>query len=417
VSGCTLGGHNWGIQQNKGATYNTIQYNRFYPTGQSNLVVSSAGYTFQHLLVQNNWFLGSVIEDGIQCDGSDPYVQDNYGVIFKDNIFGPALPGASLFAENCVDCKGLKYGVIEGNVMFGTIGSSDGQYGDAGWNRNAPNAITRGTNAYASHVLVRNNLIVDCCGGPTVFRRDSGDEYLAIYNNTFVGNNRDYTGTNSDHTEVNRRIFSGLRSREAVSGVVVVNNIFCAHNQAEIHVRTASGEPWRIDHNLYYNPDKTPVFSYDSPCVDVSGLPAWRTYLQGESQVEGNEANSQVANPLFANGPFRPNCEVVTITDLDYSLKATSPALNAGTYVSRCEDSGMGQTITVDRVQCFSDGFDRIGGDTIKVGSNDWVTVTNVDWDNREITVDTPITWSTGDEIYQYYYGTAPDLGAYQREA
>ncbi len=97
----------------------------------------------------------------------------------------------------------------------------------------------------------------------------------------------------------------------------------------------------------------------------------------------------------------------------DFSLKNTSPCIDAGTSLTTTNGGGTGTVITVDESRWFHDGFGLIDGDNIVVGTDE-VTITDIDYSNDQITINASITWNDGDPVYYSFNGSAPDIGAYE---
>lgn len=108
------------------------------------------------------------------------------------------------------------------------------------------------------------------------------------------------------------------------------------------------------------------------------------------------------SNPLFGdpgNGDFR--------------IQSGSPAINAGKAITTVSSvAGSGTSFNVVDAGFFTAGFGIAGGDKIKVGSNNPVTITSIS--SNTITVDSSIAWNTGDGVYWRDQDTRPDIGAYE---
>lgn len=101
-------------------------------------------------------------------------------------------------------------------------------------------------------------------------------------------------------------------------------------------------------------------------------------------------------------------------TNRDYTLKAGSPAIDAGGPLTKTTNSGSSaKTISVVKADFFQDGYGGlVQGDMIQVGSNPPVLVTAVNETAQTITVATAISWNNGDPVSLPYDGAAPDAGA-----
>ena len=102
--------------------------------------------------------------------------------------------------------------------------------------------------------------------------------------------------------------------------------------------------------------------------------------------------------------------------DNDFTLQSDSPCIDAGSWLTTITSStGNGTSFVVDDAYYFTDGYGIITGDEIQLeGISSSVTITNVDYGNNTITVDTSLSWTNGQGVGMAYQGSAPDIGAYE---
>jgi len=100
----------------------------------------------------------------------------------------------------------------------------------------------------------------------------------------------------------------------------------------------------------------------------------------------------------------------------DFRIQTDSPCINAGIWLTQTNGSGSSSTtMIVDDAKFFTDGFGIQDGDVIKLESQTKTVKTiNVDYDNNIITVDSPLTWYSGQGVSLAYFNYAPDIGAYE---
>jgi parallel beta-helix repeat protein len=121
-----------------------------------------------------------------------------------------------------------------------------------------------------------------------------------------------------------------------------------------------------------------------------------------------NDTNSITYPPLF-NAYDRNDLD-----NADLSLKANSPCIEAGDFLTITTNSGTNsKNLEVEDARYFSDGFDVIDGDLIQIGSS-LRRVVDVNYDNNTITLDNNTTWSIDDSVSYPYEGNRPDIGAYE---
>jgi len=215
-------------------------------------------------------------------------------------------------------------------------------------------------------------------------------ERITIYNSDFVA-----TGSGDVHMEI---------KNNQISGWVVKNCIF-----------TYAGSP----SSRYFDTDGVTLagagadFSYNM----------WYPGTGSNWQVDATNYNwagwlglAQVSNDL------RDDPELVNPASGDFSLKNTSPCIDAGDWLTQSNGGGTGTTITVDDAGYFFPGFNNIGsrdedvpGDNIFVGDDTNLQVTAVNYASDTITVNRSISWSDGESVsLSSYTGSGPDIGAFE---
>jgi parallel beta-helix repeat protein len=361
------------------------------------------------LLIENNILGNSIIEDGIQfeyCESQDWGDHASREVIIRSNvIFGNA--------ENGIDLKSAADIVIDGNIFYGNIGDNDGFEGDNSHDRGGGfGAIHTGAYLHAGSrdIIIRNNVIYDNFGGVLIYNG------YKIYNNTIVGNNRDYTGSNSTY-ESDRKPYmtsTALYGTGRLTDLGFKNNIIGEHNHGELAVQSTDPNlELDIDNNLYFNTQSVLMVDFrDNYDWDELSFADWQIHLQGQIGVVGADENSLVSDPLFVNAPSRP---VGDHSQFDFHLQSDSPGIEAGAFLTRTTSSGSGTQIPVNEAGYFTNGYGITDGDLIQLeGQTQTARITNVDYENDIITVDTPLSWSSGQGVSLPYFGNKPDIGAYE---
>ena len=403
IEDCTLRGIRQGIHMNNGCLRTTVRGCTIDDTFDSCITIrtsSSTPYQLWGHLIEDNVLANSVREDGIQTesdqDASDPTkVFSALGIIIRNNIIRDN-------GENAIDLKGAANIVIEGNTIYGTVGSSGG----AG-NRNALRAISRGASRVCKDFIIRHNILYDNGNGIHI----RGDNYK-MYHNTMVANNRDFTGTNSTFDDDTS--FWGIRHDSAShDNQAFKNNIVVFHNKVSGHFHPNG--TMDIDYNCYDGPWS--FFSSLPPSSLIDTLAAWRTELEGDPDYSGEEANSievaDVGAVKFVNVPNDKTLINGSHTGFDFGLKVDSPCVNAGGPLTATTDGGEGTAIPLDDASYFFDGYGANGvvGDTIVVGT-EAVTITAINYGTNVITISASISWTIDAPVYWPFEGSAPDIGA-----
>jgi len=211
----------------------------------------------------------------------------------------------------------------------------------------------------------------------------SGPQNLCIYNNTILDNQGFgcalVTGAHYVSTEMKLK-----------------NNIFMNNDWNHLWVKEGSEKGYVETNNLFY-PDKANGFLY-------LGKEYW---FDGYKQVSGQGKQSICIQPNFMNQ-----------VNNDYHLTATSPCVDAGSYLSFTRSAGSGTQIPVQDVTYFCDGFGMMAGDLIQLeGETTTARITKLNRENHILTVDIGLSWRSGQGIHLAYYGSGPDIGAFETSA
>lgn len=197
----------------------------------------------------------------------------------------------------------------------------------------------------------------------------NGDQadYNYIYHNTFYHNGHlaTYSGFQGG------MYFSNWGGLDPV-GNVVKNNIFYDNRNGSI-TYDGSFDPPLIESNWDQN-------SVDPGFVDLSSTDPDNAYLP------------------------------------DLHLDPTSPARDQGAWLTTITSAGgSGNSFTVADANYFMDGWTIVEGDLIQLeGQTQRARITQVDYGTNTITVDTSLTFTTGQGVGMAYVDTARDQGAFE---
>lgn len=104
----------------------------------------------------------------------------------------------------------------------------------------------------------------------------------------------------------------------------------------------------------------------------------------------------------------------------NFALGPGSAAIDAGTFLTTTVGAGTSSTtLIVADAGYFHDGFGlgpQVPGDTIQVGSQSPVLITEVNYATNTLTLQTGISWANGQPVSLVYTGSAPDMGALEAE-
>lgn len=220
-------------------------------------------------------------------------------------------------------------------------------------------------------------------------------------------------------------------------------------NDGNIHDLTIRGN---ISHNIgsYFHAIDGPDYTrmYNNTFADAGTLRSWFGYYYASNNNYNfnniyYDNNSSLTAPYYigaaggtVDGSKNVCFQVGTVTgDADacvstsdplftnyaanaFTLQTDSPAKNTGQYITLANGAGESATaLVVDDAEYFTDGFTLTGGDIIKIGANDPVAITAINYDTKTITIATAQTWSDNAEIYWRDQDATPDIGAWEYKA
>jgi hypothetical protein len=385
--------------------YVILRHDTVYATNASNIDVqatnglSSAYHStlIEHCVLDTSW-----TEDNIQFEHDYSNAQStlyNRGTIVRNNRCGNA-------AENAIDLKGAEHIVIDNNLLYSSSGDDNGPFGGNDLT-SGPGLTTKSPGVLVRKTLVRFNLIYDNLSGAVM---TEGDVY---YNNTFLNNRRTWKGPNQpDNVH-----FGVVAWSEPGADRLLVNNIIAGQPDRAVvrfTLDTISGK-FFLNNNLYYDAANKAKFYHAMAGVYTltEGIEAWKTVLSkyaGYAYIGGKEAMSIEADPQFDNSPLDPTG---FNPSWSFSLRSTSPAVDAGRSVAFAQNSGSGSTtLVVDNAYCFCDGFGITDGDLIRIGRGKPVRIASIDYDTHTITLAEACSWINGMGVDVGAEGVAPDIGA-----
>jgi len=143
---------------------------------------------------------------------------------------------------------------------------------------------------------------------------------------------------------------------------------------------------------------------------DVIRIRNW----QGSLYYTLTEAETDIP-AMFLPNNIEGDPQFVDTLNNDFHLQKGSPCIDAGVHLARTTGAGTGTMIPVDDAGYFIDGWNIVEGDIIQLeGQTQTARVTNVDYDNNILTLDTLLSWTEGQGVSLAYSGSAPDIGAYE---
>ncbi|MCX5685477.1 MAG: PKD domain-containing protein [Planctomycetota bacterium] len=299
---------------------------------------------------------------------------------------------------NMVDCT--KHNLVEGNVFARTASSGN----------HSPFA---GIQYAGQKGIIRRNVFYETIGPAfdmTLYSQEAKfNTGNRVYNNVFC--RTDFAGICLAGTPSAGYAFSD----NILQNNILVRSAFIANDTRWAwYTKTLAGKPVQV---MVGNPGGF-VFEHNNLVNKQKGEPFLIT-------VGGRNSNSnpppQSVEAWQAQYPkvFRDNLEqepmFVDEAKHDFHLKADSPMIDAGAFLTTAVGSGNGMALPVKDAGYFCDGFGIPGveGDWIQLESQSQkARVTGIDYEKNVLRLDQALTWKEGQGVSLAYSGKAPDLGA-----
>lgn len=351
------------------AKYNLIEGNSFYSAGHA-LINIRGSYN----IIRNNVFDNPIekcteiawqVTGGIASQGEAEYN------VFEKNIiknFGPTYnyDGLQLTAPR---------NIIRFNEIFNGVGSGIG-------------ISTTGSGL-----------------GPTGSSVDPYGDNNRIFHNTIYNN-----GIQQSQSSWN--VSCGIVLREynhdgtKISNNKIINNLFYKN------------------HPNYINPNYYANYCTSNPdCVSTPQINFGKGNVVNQINVENNVQgagnifgdNQELLSPNFNQNSNQDYLDPLFIDEnnFNFRLSSASPYIDKGDFLTTTTGNGSGTVVNVNDAMFFSDGNEIVTGDTIQIGNN-IVTITGIDYLNNQITIDSNISWNSGENVSFPYNGNRPDMGVHE---
>jgi len=324
-------------------------------------------------LVENNTLLGGA-HGGIVLIGRG--TENSHNIIRNNYVRNHLHTGINVYAN-------ADENLVEGNIIVdsgevcddnGCSANTCGSSGDRSLARPWHPGIQLGT----SNSIIRNNVLIN--NGLSIDLHTSAESLSSnnrIYHNTM---NQNYYG-----------LYSNTQSD--MYDNVFKNNI--AYNNSILEIRRTVAGTSTDDY--YINND-----------ILGSGIDV---YPPGTTSLSYLETNY----PSLWHDNREENPQFVSEAGRNLRLQEGSQMIDNGDWLTTTTSSGSGTNIPVQDARYFMDGWGLIEGDEIQLESQTTTArITNVDYNNNILTVNTSLTWSAGQGVSLVYEGSGPDIGAYE---
>ncbi|MCU7844453.1 MAG: putative Ig domain-containing protein [Candidatus Thiodiazotropha sp. (ex Monitilora ramsayi)] len=361
------------------ATYNRILDNVIDDSTQDNISLIKSDFN----LISGNTITNAAHAIWVIKCGNKNVVRDNYfhnatqkiGEVYDCDDVG--------FNHEFFIHDATKYNVIERNVFAKTTT----YYSTSGGN---------GIQYAGQNGIIRFNTFFDNNVGIGMQRYSSEamyNKHNRVYHNTFHQNHcGGISTTNPNSPDYTDNQF--------------INNILSDN------VECGGTKPFQL---VYRN--ALEGFVFDSNNLTSGTIP---DDVIGEWQGSGNTLSSFETNyPTFFSNNMELDPLFTDAPNRDYSLSITSPMVDAGRFLTTTVSSGSGRVIQVSDAGFFHDSFgiEGLQGDNVQLeGSPVVLSIVAIDYANNTITVDQDTSWQAGQGISLEYNGSAPDIGAFERQ-
>jgi parallel beta-helix repeat protein len=330
--------------------------------------------------------------------------------------------GGVKFANNATFNKLLDSVLNDGNDNV-TIQQSD-------HNLIAGNTISEGRHSIFSlrcgnFNVLRNNTftnteqkigeIYDCEG-----TSDAPIIYDATKHNLVDANRFTYTHASSKDYDYNGIQYAGQNG-------IVRRNAFYDNQGGGVNFQVYANESLYNYGNRVYNNT-----FYNNHCYGVAASSSSTSSQYRDNRVRdnllylnvgcaGESAQTSIGNSgaviLDNNAIVTTAPPFVSEATRDLHLQAGSSLIDTGAFATTTTAAGSGTSMTVADVGWFYDGFQIAGelGDLVQLeGQTQTARILAINYTTSTLTLDTSLTWTSGQGLHLAYSGSKPDPGAYE---
>ncbi len=378
--------------------YAKILNNTFSDTTQDNLGMIASDY---NLIEGNTFTRGAHALWAFKCSNYN-LIRNNYfhnelqkiGEIYDcDNAGFGSAEFPKLFSYD-----DTKLNIVEGNVFAFTPSSGN----------SSPYA---GIQYAAQFGIIRNNKFYNHIGPPiglTIYGGEAENNYgNRIYHNVFYNNKLgaiDISGSTA----------SGF-SDQKLKNNILYQNEFIQNDFRWDWYAILDGQPVQI------LTGRIGDVVFDNNNIFSNTVDEIYTIAYGSRTSNSNEAGQSLSwwqsnRPNFVKNSLQIDPLFIDVSQFDFHLQANSPMIDAGGFLTQATNSGTNSTVLqVDDAKWFSNGNDIVEADRVQFeNQTESALIVSINYNSNEITLNTALSWNSGQKISLAYAGIAPDIGAYE---
>jgi hypothetical protein len=333
----------------------------------------------------------------------------NFNVI-RDNYFYNAIQKIGEVydydgAHPPVEYDATKHNLIEGNEFAYTPSAGD-------------SSAYSGIQYSGQESIIRFNVFRDTIGpGISMSLWPDAARYVThnrIYNNDFYATSLAGIGLSGSTAYT--------FTDNIIKNNILTKSIFVASDTRWTwYTQTLAGKPvqvltGRLDGFVFENNDLCNTAADEAYLITYGNAGS-------SSNPPGQSVSWWQANyPALFRGNLETDPQYADEAGEDFHLKAGSPMIDAGAFLTKTVGAGSGVILSVTDARYFFDGFDMtdenglpIPGDLVQLeGDTKTTHVIDIDYVNNTLTLDQPLSWTDSQGVSLAYNGSAPDMGAYE---
>lgn len=367
----------------QGGSYHLVEGNTFHTASHTCLVFMGV----HNSAIRNNILINPIqklleIFATRDREWTDPYRKSEH-ILIENNLFGPNSHRDGLYkgkvppASWGTQFAGVKC-IMRNNIFAGCDGGMDFcGYGRIGGEGDSPEAVFNYSNRTYNNTVYSNGERGRYGSGPGVVM--SHNPYSEQYDNIFMNN------------------------------IFYANRIFKdAHTQRDVpSVQIAYSSSANPSETRFYNNNVTPQSDKNEVVVWIKKKNMGYTLDAFEQAYPEYNGNNIQGNPRFiAEQPDLKNLD-----RSEYELTKDSPCVDAGGFLTYAIGAAEDSALKVSDPYFFSDGFDIVEGDMIRVGDEE-AQIRSIDYETGYLILNKKIQWKDKAPVSLIYKGEAPDIGA-----